>query len=512
MTSAQRITLNALATYSRTLLAMGLGLFSSRWLLAALGVVDYGLMGVVGGLIGCVVFLNGVSSYSCARFFALSIGKGDSEETNRWFNTALSIHTVLPAVLVLVGWPVGEWLLGHFLNIPSARLGTARWVFRLSLVSAWCAMAATPYLGMFTAKQRIAEMSVWNIVQTIASFSLVWFLTTYRGDAWLFYSFGMVVLSVAVTGAQVFRARHLFVECRIRFGFWYQANRMKEVVAFAGWQLFGAGSSLARGSLIGILLNKFFPPRQFPEVNASYGIGNNLSGYTATFSSALLGAFTPEITAAEGAGQRERMLRLANRVSKLSFMLVVLFAVPLFIEADYVLKLWLVAPPMHAATFCRFFLVALLCEQISYGHMVAVNAAGRIAVYQMVTGGILLLTFPLAWMLLALGQPATSITWAFVAMSLLATISRILFGKKMLNASPVIWFRAVAWPCLLLLIATGSIGMASVFSNSTASSARFLLTLSLCTMAWLITGWVAVLDHNERGFILHFGRSLFHII
>src|SRR5574344_599155 len=127
MTSAQRITLNALATYSRTLLAMGLGLFSSRWLLAALGVVDYGLMGVVGGLIGCVVFLNGVSSYSCARFFALSIGKGDSEETNRWFNTALSIHTVLPAVLVLVGWPVGEWLLGHFLNIPSARLGPARW-------------------------------------------------------------------------------------------------------------------------------------------------------------------------------------------------------------------------------------------------------------------------------------------------------------------------------------------------------------------------------------------------
>ncbi|MCL2639889.1 MAG: hypothetical protein FWD53_03495, partial [Phycisphaerales bacterium] len=178
MTATHRIILNATATYGRTIFTMALGLFSSRWVLERLGKVDYGLMGVVGGLIIFITFLNNVTAGSCSRFFALSIGKGDPEETNRWFNTALSIHTLLPAVLILIGWPVGEWAIVHFLNIPPDRLDTALWVFRFSLVSTFWSMSATPYRAMFIAKQRIAELSLGGMITSIINFGFIYWLTT----------------------------------------------------------------------------------------------------------------------------------------------------------------------------------------------------------------------------------------------------------------------------------------------------------------------------------------------
>ena len=122
MTTSQRILFNALASYGRTMFAMLLGLFSSRWVLASLGSIDYGLMAVVGSLIVFISFLNGISSTACARFFALSIGRNDIEETNWWFNTALSIHVVLPIILIIIGFPIGEWAIDNFLSIPSDRV------------------------------------------------------------------------------------------------------------------------------------------------------------------------------------------------------------------------------------------------------------------------------------------------------------------------------------------------------------------------------------------------------
>ena len=148
MTTSQRILFNALASYGRTMFAMLLGLFSSRWVLASLGSIDYGLMAVVGSLIVFISFLNGISSTACARFFALSIGRNDIEETNWWFNTALSIHVVLPIILIIIGFPIGEWAIDNFLSIPSDRLDTAHWVFRFSLVAMFFTMSSTPFLQL----------------------------------------------------------------------------------------------------------------------------------------------------------------------------------------------------------------------------------------------------------------------------------------------------------------------------------------------------------------------------
>ncbi len=504
MTASQRIIVNTLATYGRTVFSMALGLFSSRWVLHTLGPVDYGLMAVVGSLITFITFLNGVTANSCARFFALSIGKGDAEETKRWFNAALSIHTVLPSVLTLLGWPAGEWCLAHFLNIPPARLATATWVFRLSLISALWGMITTPYQGMFTAKQRIYEMSVWGIVQTLISFGLAYALTLYRGDCWLLYSAGTVGIMVGVGFLQVLRAQKLYVECHIDFSQWWNWSRIRQVTSFSGWQLFGSVGTILRGQGTAVLLNKYFNPAQFAYVNASYSLGNTVSGYTQTLATALQGAFTPEITATEGRGDRSRMLHLSNRASKFGTWLILLIAIPLLLEIDGLLVLWLKTPPELTAVFCRLIIIQFLIERLTFGHMVAVSAVGRIAGYQMMLGGLLILTLPIAWLFLLLGYPAPSVAWAFIITASGLSIGRVLFAKTLVGAMPSDWIKAVLAPCLLVFAVGMALGSLSRAAYGPFSFFRLCVVTAVTTASWGLLGWLAVLDRSEKTyFVVH---------
>lgn len=506
MTSSHRIILNTLATYGRTVFAMALGLFSSRWVLQSLGSVDYGLMAIVGGLILFVTFLNGIMAGSCSRFFALSVGSGDSIETNKWFNTALSIHTVLPAILILAGWPAGEWAIGEFLNIPLERLVTARWVFRFSLISAFCGMCSAPYMAMYIAKQNIAELSLWGIANTITNFCFVYWLTTYKGDAWLVYAGWTVGISILFGTGQAFRAHLIFPECRVSFPRWYERKRLRQVFIFSGWQLFGGVGAILRNQGIAILLNKYFSPVTFPQVNASYSIGNAVSGYTQTLSNAFLGALAPEITACEGRGDRQRMLHQSNRASKFGTYLVILLAIPVFLEGDVLLQLWLKTTPTYARTFCVFTLSYFLIDNLTYGQMIAVSARGKIAGYQMMLGAFIILTLPLAWLFLALGYNPTSVGWAFIITTGLLSSGRVIWAKYLVGASPRNWVKSVLIPCLTVVLLGLALGKGSMLLASRlgvpAGFLRLCLTTTTTTLSSLLLGWVVIMDETERRFVL----------
>ncbi|NLF86606.1 MAG: hypothetical protein GX571_10940 [Lentisphaerae bacterium] len=509
MTGSQRIALNALATFSRSVLGMALGLFSSRWVLQALGPVDYGLMGVVGALITFIAFLGHVTAASSARYFAFSIGKGELEETRKWFNTALSLHLTIPFILILIGWPLGEMAITHQLNIPLDRLPTARWVFRFSLISALWSMCATPYFGMFTAKQRIAERSAGDILISVANFCFFYSLTRYRGDAWLLYSGGIVAIAVAVGMFQVIRARLLFPECRIHLPYWWDRRRIREVLAYSGWNLFGGLGSLLRSQGSAILLNRHFNPLQFPQVNASYGVGGQVSRYTQTMSASLLQAFIPEITSLEGRGDRIRMLRQSNRASKFGTYLVMLFAIPVMLEADLLLALWLKEPPPLAAAFCRLMLITFLLDKITFGHMVAVSAKGQIAGYQMMLGGLMILTLPLAWGMLRLGGSATAVGWAFVITKALSSLGRLFWARYLVGASINKWVLEVFIPCATVMLAglAGGYVVLRLWPQASIWRLCAVTGITLATSGGL--GWTVFMDRDERRFVAaNFIRAL----
>jgi Na+-driven multidrug efflux pump len=184
MSSPKKFFINTVATYARSVLSAGLALFSSRWVLTALGASDYGLFNVVGAIIVFITFLNGVMASSAARHLAFSIGRGETEEANKWFNTALAIHLLLPTVLIVIGLPIGEYCVREVLSIPPERIGACIWVFRISLFIAFMNMLAIPYVAMFNAKQHLSEIAAWGMSLSVYNFLLAYALAKTHREMW----------------------------------------------------------------------------------------------------------------------------------------------------------------------------------------------------------------------------------------------------------------------------------------------------------------------------------------
>lgn len=497
MKPSQRLVLNTAATYTRSVIAVALALFSSRWVLNALGQTDFGIFSVVGALIIFLVFLNTVMAGSVGRHYAYAIGQGDAAEVNRWFNAALSVHLCFAILLTIIGWPIGEYLISQVLNIPADRVQTALYVFRVSLISAFISMISIPFIAMFTAKQRIAELAVWGMIQAIMVFILAWFLLYAPGDRLLFYACGMVAILVFTQSAQIIRARTAFFECVIDRQYWFDKSRTKKIFSFAGWNLIGSLGGTLRNQGSAILLNLFFNPK----VNAAYGIANQVSNQANQLAASMIGAFMPEITTSEGRGDRERMLDLSSRACKFGTLLVILFAVPLIVEIDYALKLWLVTPPTYTALFCQLILCTFLIDRMSAGYMIAVNAHGKIAAYQATIGTILLLTLPLGWLFLKMGFAPTSVGIAFIITIVICSFGRILWAKKLFRISIKNWIMAVLIPCIGVASASALFAFAPSLLLK-ESFIRLLLAVSASIWGTIISSWYIALDDKERKFII----------
>jgi len=503
MKSSSRIAINTAASYTRSLLGVGLALFSSRWILQALGATDFGLFQVVGSLIVFLSFFNSVMANSAARHFAFAIGKGDTEDVNRWFNTSLSIHLILPSVLIAIGWPGAEYAIRNWLTIPPERVDACVTVFRISLIGAFVNMASIPFIAMFNAKQRITEASIWDMLQNIFVFALAWYLTRASSDRLIFYAMGMVGTHVVIHSSKTIRALILFPECHIRPKTGFDFPRMKELLDFAGWTMIGISGGMLRNQGSSILLNVYFGP----AVNAAYGIANQVSAQTNMLSGSLMNAISPEITTREGRGQRSEMIALSSQASKLGTYLALLMSIPLIMEAQYVLNLWLVTPPEHAVILCQLILLTFISDKLTAGYMFAVNAYGKIAYYQATVGVLLFLTLPLAWLLLILGMPPAAVGIAFVIMQSLCSIGRILWVKRLFDVGIKLWLSSVAIPCSI--VSGFSVLAASLLiAFFEPSLQRLILVCCSTAFCMIIFGWLFGTNNKEKTFIKGAGKGL----
>ncbi len=504
MQSSSRIAINTAATYTRSLLGVGLALFSSRWILQALGATDFGLFQVVGSLIVFLTFFNSVMASSAARHFAFAIGKGNTEDVNRWFNTSLSIHLILPAVLIVIGWPIAEYAIRHWLTIPPERIDACVTVFRISLLGAFVNMASIPFIAMFNAKQHIAEVSMWDMLQTFLVFALAWTLTKVATDRLIFYAMGMVGTHILIHSIKIIRARILFPECRIRLQTGFDFHRLKELFHFAGWSLFGGISLTLRTQGSSILLNLYHGP----VLNAAFGIARQVSNQANQLSMAMQTAFSPEITAREGRGEYARVMALAHFSSKIGCIMVMLFAIPLIVEMDYMLDIWLEEPPLYTAIFCRLILVTFLIDRLTTGYMMAVNARGKIAAYQASVGGILLLALPIACFCFWLGFSPVSLVISFVITSALATFGRVLWLKKLFGEPVHHWTIQVLTPCVIIGLVALSLSSLPIFMLP-QSFLRLVLATGLGLLAIALSAWGLGLSKPEKSFVINiFGKVL----
>jgi O-antigen/teichoic acid export membrane protein len=504
MTSSQRIVFNTLATYGRSVLTFGLNLFTARWVLLALGQVDLGLFGVVGSIIGFVGFISMVMSGAVTRFYAYSIGHGKTlsppdalVDLRQWFNTALAVYLVLPLLLVLIGLPIGEYAIRHWLTIPPDRLAASLWVFRISLLGAFLGMAAVPYTAMYTAYQFITVLVVFDVIRAVLLFFGTLALLSYPGDRLIAYAVLMMFVSAGTPLMLVMLARLRFTACRVVWREWFDRSRLVKLFSFAGWQMFGGVGAILRNQGSAILVNLHFGP----SANAAYSISNQISGQASTLAGAIQNALTPAITTAEGSGHREQAIDLSLRACKFSTFLALVLILPLLLEMDEVLHLWLKVPPDHTAVLSCCMMTMMIIDKLTFGHMILVAAHGRIALYQAMLGTVFILTLPLAWLLIKLGMGIISVGIAFVATVSVASIGRVIFCRSLFGMNPKIWLIRVVGPLVMLMVIAGGLGALCVWSFPSGLP-RLCLTVAVVEVVILTLGWWGVFDAKERGFAL----------
>lgn len=504
MSPNRRILLNIVATYGRSLYALVCGLFISRWVLAALGKTDFGLYGVVGGMTVFITFLNTLLSTATGRFYAYAEGLSQKsaaegqpevglEECRKWFSTAVMLHTIVPVVLVIVGYPIGLYAVEHWLTIPVERLDACRWVFRFVCISCFVGMINVPFQAMYTAKQYIAELTIYGVAATTANVFFMYFMVTHPNDWLAKYALWMCLVSVVPQVIICLRAIKVFPECHFRPSYAWNRGRVLELAAFAFWQAFGGLGIIFRGQGIQILVNKYFGP----AYNASMSIANQVAAQSQTLSGAMQGAFAPAITTACGAGRYDEMRALAYRTCKFGMLLALIFVLPLALELRTILTLWLVDPPPYTAELCWCVLLMAVIDKSASGHMLAVAAHGKIAAYQIFLGGSLILTLPLAWFMVAKEFEFVSIGWAMVLTMLICSWGRVWFARKLVGMSARYWMFKIMFP---LGIVVGVVGAAGYLPHFVLASGlpRVFATTIVCEVLLLPLAWFVLLDSSER--------------
>ena len=505
MQAGKRIILNTLATYGQSVVSIVLSLFSVRWILQGLGATDFGLFSVVGSLTLLITFLSGGLTIGVSRFYAFSIGEVAKEardvpedDLTRWFNTAFSLHIVVPFLLILIGWPIGNYAIKNWLTIPVDRIDTCLLVFQFSLVGTFSAILAVPFVSMFRAHQLFFELAGYGVLQVFATFVLALSLLHVSGDRLIVYAGGMMGITVVIQLIYIVRAVTKFEACRVKFAYLYDWTYMKKLFGFVGWKMFGMSCVAFRGQGAPVLINMLYGPM----VNAAYSVANRLSIQATTLSTAMTQAFQPALTSAEGAGDRKKAISMSIQASKFGVLLILFFAIPLVLEMHFVLDLWLGEVPDFAASLCQAMIFMLVLDRITNGAMLMVNASGKIAMYELIQGTLLFLAVPLIWLLHLAGFGPHSVGCALVFTTFAYCVGRLLFAKRLLAYPVGEWAREVLLPVAILALVSTLAGI-FVLKILEQSFVRLILTTSVTLMITSFIAWFKVLNNVEKHYSLN---------
>ena len=501
----RRIALNVAATYGRSLVALACGLISGRWVLMTLGVVDYGILGLIGGLVAFVSFLNGVLSGVVARFYALSVGKGDLGECRRWFTVAVSVHTVVPLALMAVGYPLGEHAIAHWLTIPAERVGDAIWVWRFVCVGSFVSMANVPFNAMFVAKQRFMELSAYAVAGSVVNVCALYYMVTHPG-AWLVrlsaLSCSLTVLPALVV---MIRAVVAFGECRIVRAHLWNMRDIRELGGFVGWMTIGGFGLLLRSSGMTVLVNKLFGPAR----NAALSVSVTVSDHASALTGSLLSAFLPAITSAYGAGDARRVSGLLNASCKFSVLALLPFVIPLALEIDEVMRLWLKTPPEGAQSLCVWIMVSVVVDRMTSGLWVVIEASGRVAVWQMVSCAIkvsaLVLAGALAWTGMGLDAAGVALTLVAVADG----VSHVMLYKRYFGFSSWAWIKKILLPLIVVAAVAVAVGALPRLLMP-PSFLRVVVTTLAVNLTLLPLVWRLGLNASERELVKRKWYTVIH--
>jgi O-antigen/teichoic acid export membrane protein len=492
----KRITRNTLVLYIRMFIMMGISLYTSRIVLKALGVSDYGIYNIVGGIVAMFSFLNTAMSSATQRFLNFEMGKGNDDEVKRVFSMSMTAHISIVLLVIVLGETVGLWFLNSHLNIPAGRMNAANWVYQFSILTFCIQIICVPYNASIIAYEKMSFYAYISIIDATLKLLIVFLLLYLGWDKLKLYA--VLICSVTLISLMLYKiyCNRAFTTCEYHY-FW-DASLYRKLISFSGWSLFGSLANVGAQQGLNILVNIFYGV----TVNAAMGIANSVStsiyGFVANFQT----AFKPQIIKSYASNDRIYFMNLIFQASKFSYYLLFLLSVPALISMEFILNVWLHIVPEHSASFCRLIIFFLLIDAISSPLWMSVQATGKIRNYQILMGSLIFINLPLAYISLKLGFNPESVLLIRVIINLITYITRIIYLRPKIGLPVRRYIREVILPVSLVTLI--ALPLPLIVNQFFSDWSRFILTTLMALLSTISCVYFIGLRKSERDFVNHF--------
>lgn len=490
----KRIAKNTLLLYFRMLFLMAVSLYTSRVVLNALGVEDFGIYNVVGGVVAMFSVLSGSLSAAISRFITYELGKGNQENLNKIFSSAVTIQLGLAGIIILLAETIGIWFLNVKMNIPEVRMEAANWVFQFSILTFAINLISVPYNASIIAHEKMSAFAYISILEAVGKLIIAYLITIAPMDKLIFYAILMCVVALVVRLAYGNYCKRHFSECTYHFS--WDKQLLKSMFSFAGWNFIGASSAVLRDQGGNVVINLFCGP----AVNAARGIAFQVNNAVNQFVVNFMTALNPQITKSYAAGDKGYMMTLIFQGARLSFYMLLLLSLPILVNTHYILALWLKIVPEHAVLFVQLILIFALSESISQPLITAMLATGKIRNYQIIAGGLQMMNLPISYILLRLGYFPEVVIVIAICISQCCLAARLILLRGMIGLSITKYLKNVYLNIIVVSIIAVILPLISAYYIK-ESFINFILISLIAVICTLSSIYFIGCNNQEREFI-----------
>lgn len=490
----KRIAKNTVALYFRMAITMVITLYTSRVILRALGVEDYGIYDAVGGFVAMFAVISNSLSAAISRFITIELGQGNCERMKKIFSTAVIIQVIISSFLVIISLTVGVWFLNTQMVIPENRIIAANCVFVFSVLTFVVNLISVPYNASIVAHEQMKAFAYIGIFDAVGRLAIAFAISVSTFDRLIFYAMLMCGLSLFIRFVYGWYCRRNFEECRFKLVF--DKCLIKEIFGFAGWNFIGAASGVLKDQGVNVLLNLFGGP----VLNSARGIAVQVSTAVTQFSNNFIVALNPQITKSYANNNNAYMITLIEKGAKISYFLLFVISLPIIINAPYILRLWIGEYPEYTVVFVRLMVLISLHESISSTLITGMLATGKIRNYQIIVGGIQMINLPISYLVLRLGcQPPVVLVVAF-ALSVLCLAARVYMLRGMINLKAKEFVVNVYIRILVVTIVSSMAPLALYFYYNDGFWA-FVLNCIACLVSSTLFIYLIGCNNEERTFL-----------
>ena len=490
----KRIAKNTLLLYFRMLFMMVVSLYTSRVILNALGVEDFGIYNVVGGVVAMFSVISGSLSAAISRFITYELGKGDQSKLNKIFSASVTIQLLLSLIIVILIESMGVWFMNAKMTIPESRMTAANWVLQFSIITFVINLISIPYNAAIIAHEKMSAFAYISILEAVGKLAIAFLIVASPMDRLVFYAILMNIVALSVQFTYVFYCRRHFSECIYKFQ--WNPEVLKKMFGFAGWNFLGAGSALLMTQGVNILMNMFFGV----TLNAARGVANQVDNAVQQFVNNFTTAINPQITKSYATDNLSYMHQLVCAGSKYSFFLTWFFALPILCETNEILSIWLKNVPGYSVMFLKLTIGISLISVISNTLVTSMLATGDIKKYQIIVGGLGMTIFPLVYIAYKMGLPPATSYLIHMAIFITQLCFRLYLLRDMIKLPTMFFVKNTLIPDIKVLIISSIIPLFLLFLMQD-TFIRFLVICIVCVLSTICSIYIIGLTKSERALI-----------